>query len=128
MLPIILYSLTNSKNIEESFIVSSIKSLQLLLNETFESEEKLYNSYCEEILKRLVSLCRYEKNMEVRLISLKCLNNMALIFQPNNLIKYQRFVCKELELCLNDKKRLCRQIAVEARNRWFLLSTKSKET
>jgi hypothetical protein len=128
MLPIILYSLSNSENIEESFIVSSIKSLQLLLNQTFESEEKLFNSYCEDILQRLISLCHYKRNMEVRLISLKCLNNLALIFQPNNLIKHQRYVCKELELCFNDKKRLCRQMAVEARNRWFLLSTKSKET
>ncbi len=37
------------------------------------------------------------------------------------------FVCKNLEVCLNDKKRLCRQIAVEARNRWYLLTTKNIE-
>lgn len=39
-------------------------------------------------------------------------------------MKYQKNVVRNIEGCLNDKKRLVRQKAVAARNKWYLLSTK----
>ena len=72
-------------------------------------------------------MSQYEHNMNIRMLALKCLNNLAIKSQPNDIIKYQKNVCKQLIKCLDDKKRLCRQMAVEARNRWYLLTTKNIE-
>ena len=82
-------------------------------------------------MKMLSPLCRlyryYNENMNVRLTALKCLNSLAINSSPNDIIKYQRSICKQLTNSLDDKKRLCRQMAVESRNRWYLLTTKNIE-
>jgi hypothetical protein len=89
------------------------------------SDNEQILAYADDIIARLVKMCQYDANLEIRLLALKCLNSMAINVTPNKLIKYQRFVCKQLEQCLKDRKRVCRQLAVQVRNRWFLLTTKN---
>lgn len=128
MLPILLYSLNHhNEQIDESIYMSSLKSFELLLHESLANENSYLLNYTGELVQRLLAMCVYENSMEIRLLSLKCLNNLASSMEPNKIIKYQKDVCKHLERCLNDKKRLCRRMAVEARNRWFLLTTKNAD-
>jgi hypothetical protein len=125
MLPILLFSLNvdiTSKNNEHLWI-SSLKSFEILIN----NDSKCLMQYYEEIIDRLLIMVQYNENMNVRLTALKCLNSLAINSSPNDIIKYQRSICKQLTNCLDDKKRQCRQMAVESRNRWYLLTTKNIE-
>jgi hypothetical protein len=126
MLPILLFSLnansssTDSQKTEHLWL-SSLKSFEILIN----SDAKCLLEYIQEIIDRLIFMAQYSGNMNIRLLALKCLNSLAIKSSPNDVIKYQKNVCKKLAECLNDRKRLCRNIAVEARNRWYLLTTKN---
>jgi hypothetical protein len=121
MIPIILFTLGYKENTDERVYLSSLKSFEILLYEAFQKENKFLESYTSDILKKLLFMCQYQNNMNIRLQALKCLNDLATRFSPNKLIQFQKHVCKSLEPCLNDKKRLCRQRAVEARNKWYIL-------
>jgi hypothetical protein len=131
MMPVLLYSLNNINMKNEDLWTSSLKSFEILINEGNTSEDdehsKYFLGYLNDIVTKLLTMSRYEENMNIRVLALNCINKMAIRIAPNKLIKMQRLVCKQLEKCLNDKKRVCRQIAVEARNRWFLLTTKTNE-
>lgn len=127
MLPVLLFSLSNSENMDEKICLSSLKTFEMLLNDCAKNDDGSMLGYLQEILEKLVLMTRFESSLDIRLLALNCLNTIALSISPNRIIKYQKFVCKELEKCLTDKKRLCRQLAVEARNRWFLLTTKNSE-
>ena len=125
MLPILLFSLNvniASKN-DEHLWISSLKSFEILIN----NDTKCLMPYYDEIIRRLLQMAQYNENIYVRLTALKCLNSLAIKSSPNDIIKYQRLICKQLVNCLDDKKRLCRQMAVESRNRWYLLTTKNIE-
>lgn len=130
MLPILLYSLSDTDNnkLDEKLGLSSLRSFELLLHESsIQTDSDFFLNYTEEILAKMFAMSTYENNMEMRLLALKCIDNLAVHLPPNRIIRFQRLVCKALDNCLADKKRLCRQTAVKARNRWFLLSTKSNE-
>ena len=130
MLPILLYSLSSNgadKQTDERIYLSSLRSFEILLHESLANEKSFLLAYTQEIIERLLLMCRYEQSMTIRLLALQCLNNLAINLEPNKIVKYQRDVCKRLEACLNDRKRLCRRAAVETRNRWFLLTTKNLE-
>ena len=118
MIPIILYTLSFTENADEKVCLSSLMSFEMLLYEAFQNENKFLESYTDEILKKLIFMCQYKNSMNIRLMALNCLNDLATKFLPNKIIHYQKHVCKSLEPCLSDKKRLCRQKAVEARNKW----------
>lgn len=127
MLPILLFSLGSSVDMEEKLCLSSLKSFEMLLNDSSRTDENSFIPYLQDILEKLISMTKIQRSLEIRLLALNCLNTIALNLPPNELIKHQKYVCKQLEKCLTDKKRLCRQLAVEARNRWFLLTTKNSE-
>lgn len=126
MLPLLLYSLSDTNELDESVCLSSLRSFDLVVRETSNDQEFLL-TYTSEILSKLFAMCSYERSMEIRLLALTCVNNLATSLPPDRLIKHQKWVCRELDRSLNDHKRLCRQMAVQARNRWFLLSTKNNE-
>ena len=128
MLPILLYSLNSTTSSDdnksnEHLWHSSLKSFEILIN----SDINCFILHIQEIIDRLLFMSQYEHNMSIRMLGLKCLNKLSVKLQPNDIIIYQKNICKQLVKCLNDKKRLCRQMAVEARNRWYLLSTQNIE-
>ncbi|XP_037079500.1 MMS19 nucleotide excision repair protein homolog [Pollicipes pollicipes] len=58
--------------------------------------------------------------LETRAGALRCLGALARL-KPHVLLPLKPQVLRELAACLDDKKRIVRQQAVEARNLWFLL-------
>lgn len=127
MMPVLLYSLNNINVKNESLWLSSLKSFEILINETLDDNGQYFLEFTSEVIEKLLKMCRYEDNLCIRLLALKCINNLALNLAPNKIIKHQKFVCKQLLPCLSDKKRVCRQVAVEARNRWYLITTRTNE-
>ena len=126
MLPILLYALSNTNNGgDEQLLFSSLRSLELFIQESAQTENEYFIAHISDIVSKLIDMCKYEANLDIRLLSLKCMNTLATNVSPNRLIQYQKLVCKQLEPCLSDKKRICRQMAVAARNKWFLLTTKN---
>ena len=57
------------------------------------------------------------------MLALDCILKLTNL-NANILIKFQRDVVRNIEPCLMDKKRLVRQKAVVARNKWYLITTK----
>ena len=123
--PVILFALSNTDVSDESSILICLKIVQSLLDaqdsESSVSSGKkppheLILPYIAEILSKLSVLAKYEHNMQVRLMALVCLNSVACSLSPNVIIPYQASVIAKLQQCLNDRKRLCRQKAVETRD------------
>lgn len=129
MLPILLYSMSDTKELDQSLCISSLKSFDLVIRDLSSdgAEHEFILTYITEILSKMLAMSTYEANMEIRLLALTCVNNLAVSLPPDRIIKHQKWVCRELDKSLRDRKRLCRQMAVQARNRWFLLSTKNNE-
>ena len=129
MLPILLYSLSDSQQLDENICLSSLRSFDLVVRESSSggTDEAYFLSYTSEILSKMLAMSSYTRNMEIRLLALTCVNNLAKRLAPDQIIKHQKWVCRELDKSLCDHKRLCRQMAVQARNRWYLLSTKNSE-
>ncbi len=126
-MPVLLYSLNIIDGKNEQLLLNSLKSFEMLINESEQEKGQYFLEFIEQVLERLLRMCSYKQSMNIRLLALKCINNLALNVAPNRLIKSQKAVVKGLELCLNDNKRVCRQLAVEARNRWYLITTKTNE-
>ncbi|XP_068633868.1 MMS19 nucleotide excision repair protein [Battus philenor] len=83
----------------------------------------------QTILPRLVKLSTYVKSMDVRIKSLQCLLEIAKAYKTVALLPYKQDVLLDLAPSLDDKKRLVRNMAVQARTRWFLVGApgESKE-
>lgn len=127
MMPVLLYSLTQTETKNKTLLHISLKSFEILINELSKDNRKNLLEFIDQILENLLVICLYKEDMQIRFLALKCINNLAINISPNKIIKYQKSVCKQLGKCLSDKKRICRQLAVEARNRWFLITTKTNE-
>ncbi len=127
MMPVLLYSLNTTDICNEQLWLHSLKSFELLIDDAARPDHSLFLEFTAPVLERLLKLCTYQANMQVRLLALRCVNNLAKSVSPARIIKSQKTVCRQLEACLNDRKRLCRQMAVEARNRWFLITTKTNQ-
>ena len=114
MMPILLYSLNSTCFRNEQLLLNSLKSVEILINESVKDNGEYFIQFIDKIIERLVDMTVYQESMDIRLLALKCVNNLAKNISPGRLIKHQHLVCKCLVRCLSDKKRLCRQLAVEA--------------
>jgi hypothetical protein len=120
----LVYSLNNNQG-DENLWLCSLKSLEDLITQSISStsQDNYLIEYLNEILEKLFQLSKYQDNMEIRILALNCILKLTNL-NANLIIKYQRNVVRSIESCLNDKKRLVRQKAVAARNKWYLLTTK----
>jgi DNA repair/transcription protein MET18/MMS19 len=123
MLPILVFSLSSCNS--DSLKLCSLKSINDLLGNQSGQSNPL-EEYTDEILIHLYALSKYKSSMKIRVLSIGCLVRLSDL-NPRFVIKYQRDVYKNLEACLDDPKRLVRQKAVLARNKWCLLSTRSDQ-
>ncbi|CAH2047442.1 unnamed protein product, partial [Iphiclides podalirius] len=75
----------------------------------------------QSVLPRLVKLSTYVKSMDVRIKSLQCVLEIAKAYPTVLLLPYKQDVLLDLAPSLDDRKRLVRNMAVQARTRWFLV-------
>lgn len=98
--------------------LSTLETLHELISEASDLVAPQITSMVPALLK----LSQYQPKMKVRIAALKCLK--ALTQLPHHFVfPYKSDVIRQLATCLNDKKRLVRKEAVDARCSWFLLGT-----
>ncbi|KAF2884292.1 hypothetical protein ILUMI_21884 [Ignelater luminosus] len=86
-----------------------------------QNKEYLIEEYIQEFLPRLLKLATFKPAMQVRMKALHCLQYYTQGYPIYKLIPHKQNIIYGLTQCLDDKKRLVRKEAVEARLRWFLL-------
>ncbi|XP_075222729.1 MMS19 nucleotide excision repair protein isoform X2 [Lycorma delicatula] len=102
--------------------LTTLETLSSLLLE----KESALESYTDTFIPRFLTLAQQSSYMKVRIAALSCLKNYADYSQVL-LMPYVQTVIYELATCLDDKKRLVRKAAVDARSRWFLIGSPSED-
>ncbi|XP_071828217.1 MMS19 nucleotide excision repair protein homolog isoform X3 [Apostichopus japonicus] len=117
----------------ESLLPLFIRSLDqenpLMYLSTLETFHELISDASEVVAQQVTSmipaflrLSQYEPSMKVRIAALKCLKSLTQL-SSHYVLPYKSDVTRQLTIALDDKKRLVRREAVDARCRWFLLGT-----
>jgi hypothetical protein len=75
-------------------------------------------TYLVTLLPTLTTLTK-EKNMNVRIASLKCLTLVPSRFPKETILSLQKDTIKQLSVVRDDKKRLVRKQAVECLESWY---------
>ncbi|XP_076241898.1 MMS19 nucleotide excision repair protein [Calliopsis andreniformis] len=112
LVPLLIESLSLDN---EQLIFSTLITLKLLL----ETKHSIFGDKIQCFIPRFLKLCSY-KTMRVRIAALECLTNYCNY--PTILINmYKQDVLEKLANSIDDRKRLVRKAAVNARTKWFLV-------
>ncbi|XP_023311835.1 MMS19 nucleotide excision repair protein homolog isoform X2 [Anoplophora glabripennis] len=84
------------------------------------NNESILQENLEDFLSRILKLTIYEHSMNVRVAALQCLIHFSAL-PLYRILPFKQKVLYHLESCIDDKKRLVRKEAMEARALWFLL-------
>ncbi|XP_013406469.2 MMS19 nucleotide excision repair protein homolog, partial [Lingula anatina] len=121
-LPPLVPLLVQSLLIEEvSLQLSTMTTMYDLMHDA----PLILGEYLDTLIPKFLKLSRYEPSMKVRIAALQCLGMMTTL--PQHLTTpHQKTVVRELAHPLDDKKRLVRKEAAQARGEWYLLETMQK--
>ncbi|XP_057663070.1 MMS19 nucleotide excision repair protein [Diorhabda carinulata] len=98
--------------------------LQVILkitNTICNNNSALIEQHLEDFLDRILKLTQFQLSLLVRRAALQCLITFTTTFPVYKLLPFKLKVLRQLGLCVDDKKRLVRKDAMEARSLWFLL-------
>ncbi|XP_039282789.1 MMS19 nucleotide excision repair protein homolog isoform X2 [Nilaparvata lugens] len=102
---------------EDKLELTTLNTLSGLLAE----KEPALLSYTDTFIPRFLKLAKESHSMKVRIGALECLKFYAS-YPPVQIVPYVEDVTTELQPCLDDRKRLVRFAAVNARSAWFLVN------
>ncbi|KAK5650756.1 hypothetical protein RI129_001785 [Pyrocoelia pectoralis] len=91
------------------------------LYDLIQSKEAVTEEYLQELLASFIALSTFRSSMNVRIKALECIQHFAVGYPMYKLLPLKQDVIRNLALCLDDKKRLVRKGAVEARLSWIML-------
>jgi len=86
-----------------------------------QNKEPLAEEHLQEFLPRFLKLATFQPSMHVRIKALQCIQHYTTGYPVYKLLPLKQDVIHSLARCLDDKKRLVRKEAVEARISWFML-------
>ncbi|XP_044262588.1 MMS19 nucleotide excision repair protein homolog [Tribolium madens] len=92
-----------------------------LIRDFISTKESVIEENLGIFLTRFLKLTTYDNSMKVRILALQCLQEVTSQFPFSKLLPHKNDVLKVLGKVLDDKKRIVRKEAVEARSMWFLL-------
>lgn len=113
LLPLFIRSLDQENPL---MYLSTLETLHGLISEASEVVAQQVTS----MIPALLRLSQYKANMKVRIAALKCIKSLTKL-SSHYVLPYKSEVIKKLAVSLDDRKRLVRKEAVEARCRWYLL-------
>ncbi|XP_067215509.1 MMS19 nucleotide excision repair protein homolog isoform X2 [Linepithema humile] len=117
LVPLLIESLSLN---DEHLVTWTLISLKLLLD----TKHDVFSDNAQCVIPRLLQLSTF-RSMKVRIAALECLANYANY--PTILINpYKQLVLDKLGTIIDDRKRLVRKAAVQARIRWFLMSSSDR--
>ncbi|XP_050507630.1 MMS19 nucleotide excision repair protein homolog [Diabrotica virgifera virgifera] len=105
------------KNKEPKVLVVILGIIKMICN----TNSALLERNLEDFLNRIVQLTVFKESMRVRIEAIQCLTVFSLVFPVYKLLPLKSTVIYTLGTCVDDKKRLVRKEAMEARSLWFLL-------
>ncbi|KAF5275982.1 hypothetical protein FQA39_LY00778 [Lamprigera yunnana] len=89
--------------------------------ELIKYKEQITEDYIQELLSRFIVLSKFESSMNVRIKALRCIQHFAHGYPLYKLLPHKQNIVQSLTKCLDDKKRLVRKEAVDARLSWIML-------
>ncbi|XP_055351288.1 MMS19 nucleotide excision repair protein homolog [Paramacrobiotus metropolitanus] len=125
VVPLLLQSLS-SPDIE--LLISTLNSFEELLTDSDADtvSASLGTPSIPPLIEKLLELCVHQSSMSIRIAALKCLELVSSQLPVPPLLPYKSKVLKRLALCVDDKKRKVREVAVETRGSWFLVGQANK--
>jgi len=102
---------------EKATSLSALLCLDLILD----TAPSLISSHTRDIVERCLLLTNKENPLQIRMKSLVCLRKIGMSSNPDT-ISLSYDVTQHLTTPLQDHKRVVREVAAKARNRWFLLA------
>ncbi|XP_011871479.1 PREDICTED: MMS19 nucleotide excision repair protein homolog [Vollenhovia emeryi] len=119
LVPLLVESLSLSN---EHLVLWTLTSFKLLLD----TKHDVFADNLQCVIPRLMQLSTH-RIMGVRIAALECLAHYANY--PTVLITlYKQTVLDKLGMIIDDRKRLVRKAAVEARTRWYLVGTSEEQS
>ncbi|XP_005103739.1 MMS19 nucleotide excision repair protein homolog [Aplysia californica] len=97
----------------------------LTLGAAVSSTPDVITPHLDSVVPNLLQIAQRNQSMRVRISALECLENLTNL-QMLALAPYEKRVVRELGPVLDDRKRLVRKRAVEARAAWISLENASK--
>lgn len=95
------------------------------LGDLIEAAPDIVDKHVDSLIPQLLSLATYKPSMKVRMAAVRCLGQLTSL--PLHVaLPYRAKVVRDLLPVLDDRKRLVRAEAVEARQRWILLDSPTK--
>ncbi|KAJ9581007.1 hypothetical protein L9F63_023818, partial [Diploptera punctata] len=113
IMPLLVESL---KQTDVVLLLTCLNTLDGLLAERHQILEEYINTF----LPKFLLLSRFKDSMVVRIKALNCLTQLCS-YPTHVLLPFKQQAIRELEMCLDDPKRLVRQQAVISRTKWFLI-------
>ncbi|GJQ74254.1 putative DNA repair transcription protein met18 [Trypoxylus dichotomus] len=100
--------------------VEVLLAILTAINVVIESKDPIAEDYIQEFLKYYSKLATFDRSMKVRILALQGIQLYSR-YPLYKLLPLKQDVLLTLSKCLDDKKRLVRKEAVEARSKWFLI-------
>lgn len=91
------------------------------LCDLIQNKEPITEEYIQELLPRFLSLTTFKLSMNVRIKALQCIQHFSSGYPLYKLLPNKQNIVQSLTVCLDDKKRLVRKEAVDARLSWIML-------
>nr|CAI5857933.1 unnamed protein product [Callosobruchus analis] len=104
---------------EPEVLVVILRCLKQIIND----DCKAIDSNLDDFLMRVLKLTTFKTSMDVRIEALQCLSVMTIAFPVYKLLPHKNVVIHYLAGCIDDRKRLVRKEAMDARSLWFLLDS-----
>ncbi|KAJ3643831.1 hypothetical protein Zmor_026518 [Zophobas morio] len=92
-----------------------------IIKDFITQKEKCMEDHLGDFLTRFLKLSTFDKSMKVRILALQCLQEVTSSFPVYKLLIHKQEVVRVLGKVVDDKKRIVRREAVEARSLWFLV-------
>ncbi|VEN42211.1 unnamed protein product [Callosobruchus maculatus] len=102
---------------EPEVLAVLLRSLKRIVKD----DSKAIDSSLDDFLMRVLKLTTFKDSMDVRIEALQCLSVMTTVFPVYKLLPHKNTVIHYLAGCIDDRKRLVRKEAMDARSLWFLL-------
>jgi len=85
-----------------------------------QAQDKFFGDHLQNVVPQCVKLSTFADSMQVRITAIQCLSAVTR-FPTFVVLQFAQDVQIGLSPALDDKKRLVRNTAVQARNEWFVV-------
>jgi len=115
----------NGENNSDEIILSTLDSLYDLMQQDLKSFAGIMLHFLNpwlDLSTRTYAIGNNGQTMNIRIKALECVENSVKCLEPKDVVLQRKEVLKKLSISLDDRKRLVRKSASNAKNAWCLAS------